>query len=155
MPSVEKTTFAWFSLTGSVACFLGPAGRQWSYTYWAISVQLLNDQDLDFYKQNSNKHDLEAIKTKLLQTLHDTKLPESKVYTDLIEQTLPESIYVEMSAQAQLPDCFVVQQQDNNNSGMIHDIVLVGDAAHTMMASYGQGKRQHEPEAKQKVTLPA
>ena len=134
-------TYSFFA--GPTACFMGPASRSDNWTYWAISV--LAEQALQFGTTSSL---CESWKQHLLQLLDPninssssssssstenqqaTAAPaECQIYHDLIAATPATAIFRQESTQATIPDQFVL---DDGH------LVLVGDAAHAINASFGQ-----------------
>jgi len=145
-----NTTYCYFPPQSGIACFAGPAGK--GYTYWAVSMmtttadsvvkepaQVENgrqDQEIPSYFGWDISVQLEstqeAIKERLLDLL-TSKLntpPEWDFIVPLITKTDASSLRMIRSEEVPI----------NDNSLVSTDgcVVLVGDAAHAMSASYGQ-----------------
>ena len=126
-------TYSFFSPDGSVACFAGPAGE--GYTYWAISVADTDNGECDLMElvkcKSSAQQKKESIKLALLDKLRGLKEPLVDFAVEKIENTPPDFVYVQHSEEAEaIGPCLV--STDGN-------VVLVGDAGHSMSPSYGQG----------------
>jgi 2-polyprenyl-6-methoxyphenol hydroxylase-like FAD-dependent oxidoreductase len=127
--SVPGTAYSYFSPDGSLACFAAPAGD--GQSYWAVT---LSDQ-MDA-SGSVTRYFVEAItattamKDLILSKLRSLNAPECQFAVELIEATDQEDMYVQRSEQfLRIGPTFV----SNDNK-----VVLVGDAAHAMMSSYGQ-----------------
>lgn len=126
-------TYSFFSPDGGVACFAGPAGK--GYTYWAISVADTDDGECDLMElvkcQHSAQQKKESIKSALLDKLRGLDEPLVDFAVEKIEETHPDFVYVQHSEEAEeIGPCLT--STDGN-------VVLVGDAGHSMSPSYGQG----------------
>lgn len=126
-------TYSFFSPDGGVACFAGPAGE--GYTYWAISLADTDDGEckvIDLVKCKKSAQKMKAsIKSALLDKLRGLKEPLVDFAVEKIEDTHPDFVYVQHSEEAEeIGPCLV--STDGN-------VVLVGDAGHSMSPSYGQG----------------
>lgn len=115
----SSSTYSVITPTGT-ACFFGPAGPD-GWTYWAISLPT-QDDEASYFKLSP-----EDLKSKLLTQLEAMTAPERQTFVDLVQETAAETIFLQESDQADLPETF---SQGN--------VVLVGDAAHAMSSSYGQ-----------------
>lgn len=136
---MSNHTYSFFSPDGGVACFAGPAGE--GYTYWAISVadNTENDDDavseecdvMELVKCKKSAHQKKVlIKDALLDKVRGLNEPLANFAVEKIESTHPEYIYVQHSEEAEeIGPCLV--SSDGN-------VVLVGDAGHSMAPSYGQ-----------------
>ena len=136
---MSNHTYSFFSPDGGVACFAGPAGE--GYTYWAISVadHTANGDDavsaeckiMELVKcKKSAQHKKESIKDALLDKVRGLNEPLAIFAIEKIESTHPEYIYIQHSEEAEeIGPCLV--SSDGN-------VVLVGDAGHSMAPSYGQ-----------------
>jgi 2-polyprenyl-6-methoxyphenol hydroxylase-like FAD-dependent oxidoreductase len=118
----------YFAPDGAVACFAGPAGE--GFTYWAISIadsKTDNGEPVRFL-QPSDELDLELVQRKVLERLKSLQVPECQVAIDLVQITKAERIYVRRSEEnKEIVSCLFAS-----------NVVLVGDAAHAMSATYGQ-----------------
>jgi 2-polyprenyl-6-methoxyphenol hydroxylase-like FAD-dependent oxidoreductase len=145
----NNTTYCYFPPQSGIACFAGPAGK--GYTYWAVSmttttadsivrepaqVESGQDQEIPSYFGWDNNIQMEsaqeAIKERLLDLL-TSKLntpPEWDFIVPLITRTDASSLRMIRSEEVPINDCSLV-----STDGCV---VLVGDAAHAMSASYGQ-----------------
>ena len=126
-------TYSFFSPDGGVACFAGPAGE--GYTYWAISVADTDNDECDLMElvkcKQSAQQKKESIKSALLEKLRGLDEPLVDFAVEKIEDTHPDFVYVQHSEEAEeIWPCLV--STDGN-------VVLVGDAGHSMSPSYGQG----------------
>lgn len=127
--SVPGTAYSYFSPDGSLACFAAPAGD--GQTYWAVTISDQRDESGSvtryFVEATTGST---AVKNLILSKLRSLDAPECQFAVELIEATDQEAMYVRRSEQfMHLGPAFV--SQDNK-------VVLVGDAAHAMMSSYGQ-----------------
>lgn len=113
LPECHKTAYSLF-LQNGIALFCGPASPQ-DWTYWAISLPL------------QDKENRVSTKAQLLQELQPHG--QTRVFTELIQATDESRIFIQTSSSASLPQQLAF---DSAN------VVLVGDAAHAMSASYGQ-----------------
>ena len=134
-------THAAFAPDGSVAIFAGPAGD--GATYWAISVadSVTSDEEgantatfIDDLPTNEadGKLSKESLKQKLLTKLNGLDSTDyiQSVIT-LIDETDAEDIFCQKSEEAKELGNHPLHSKDGR-------IVLAGDAAHAMSASYGQ-----------------
>lgn len=134
-------THAAFAPDGSVAIFAGPAGD--GATYWAISVadSVVGDGEgantatfIDDLPTNEadGKVSKESLKEKLLTKLNGLDSTDyiQSVIT-LIDETDAEDIFCQKSEEAKELGNHPLHSKDGR-------IVLAGDAAHAMSASYGQ-----------------
>ena len=134
-------THASFAPDGSVAIFAGPAGD--GATYWAISVadSVTSDGEgdntstfIDDLPTNEadGKLSRESLKQKLLNKLNGLDSTDyiQSVIT-LIDETDAEDIFCQKSEEAKELGNHPLHSKDGR-------IVLAGDAAHAMSASYGQ-----------------
>jgi 2-polyprenyl-6-methoxyphenol hydroxylase-like FAD-dependent oxidoreductase len=134
-------THAAFAPDGSVAIFAGPAGD--GATYWAISVAdsvtgdgegattatFIDDLPIN---EADGKLSKESLKQKLLTKLNEldsTDYIQSVIA--LIDETDAEDIFCHKSEEAKELGNHPLHSKDGR-------IVLAGDAAHAMSASYGQ-----------------
>lgn len=129
-------THAAFAPDGSVAVFAGPAGE--GLTYWAISVaDTVNEGDavtfIDGIPTGSDgKLAKDSLKEKLLTKLNSLDSdPYIKTVIDLINETSAENIFCHKSEEAKELGNHPLHSADGR-------VVLAGDAAHAMSASYGQ-----------------
>ena len=123
-------TYAWFAQDGGVGCFAGPAGS--GYTYWAISIADSIDETTckaTPFPEGVDQNDFHSIKSALLNKLKSLNSTDCQFIINLVEDTTPETIYASRSVEAL--DIGPHLQKDDT-------IVLVGDSAHAMPASYGQ-----------------
>ena len=129
-------THAAFAPDGSVAVFAGPAGDE--STYWAISVAdtpAINEGEdavtfLDGLPLGSDGKT--ALKEKLLAKLNSLDSdPYITTVIDLINETSADKIFCQKSEEAKELGKHPLHSADGR-------IVLAGDAAHAMSASYGQ-----------------
>jgi len=135
----EGATFAQFS--PQLAGFAGPAGK--GYTYWAISVADDAESGSKFLSSLVNNNDISdddddnykiASKKLLLEKLVASSASDGvdrKWIISLVERTDSSTILINRSLEAPVKE---------NDSFVSKDgrVVLVGDAAHVMSASYGQ-----------------
>jgi len=137
----EGATFAQFS--PQLAGFAGPAGK--GYTYWAISVADDEESGSKFLSSvnNNNSNDTSddddddykvASKKLLLEKLEASSSSDGvdrRWIISLVERTDSRQMLINRSLEAPVKekDSFV------SKDGCV---VLVGDAAHVMSASYGQ-----------------
>jgi len=126
-------THAAFAPDGSVAVFAGPAGE--GSTYWAISVaDSVTDGDAVTFTDGlpAGSDEKMALKEKLLAKLNSL---DSDAYIttviDLITETSAENIFCQKSEEAKELGTHPLHSADGR-------VVLAGDAAHAMSASYGQ-----------------
>jgi len=130
-------THAAFAPDGSVAVFAGPAGE--GVTYWAISVaDSVNEEGNAVSFINGiptgpdGKLAKESVKEKLLTKLNALDSdPYIKTVIDLINETSAENIFCHKSEEAKELGNHPLHSADGR-------VVLAGDAAHAMSASYGQ-----------------
>lgn len=145
----NNTTYCYFPPHSGIACFAGPAGK--GYTYWAVSLMMTTadsivqkpaqeisgeDQETESYFgwdiHIQHESSQVAIKERLLELL-TSKLnipPEWDFIVPLITQTDASSLRMIRSEEVPINDHSLV-----STDGCV---VLVGDAAHAMSASYGQ-----------------
>lgn len=125
---VQGCTCVFFPPDSTVACFAGPAGD--GYTYWAFSVAdaSVDDGVAERFILDEETNDLELIQRKVLERLKSLNIPECQFVIDLVEATKSERIYVSRSEET----------NEIGSSLYSSKIVLVGDAALAMSASYGQ-----------------
>lgn len=118
-------TKASFAPDGSVACFAGPAGE--GYTYWGISFadSKLSDGTTSRFV-DSDEEDLSLVKEKILQALSSNK--SFAFATELIAATDAADFYIRRSEESVAIGPSLTRDT----------VVLVGDSAHAMAASYGQ-----------------
>jgi 2-polyprenyl-6-methoxyphenol hydroxylase-like FAD-dependent oxidoreductase len=121
-----ETTYSYFSPCFSTACFCGPAGK--GFTYWAISIG--DDGDGNQFIQSSEQDDTQTAKKRLLAKLTDVLPDGCQFFIDLIKQTEDETILVRRSEETCIENMSLMSKDGR--------VVLVGDAAHAMSASYGQ-----------------
>jgi 2-polyprenyl-6-methoxyphenol hydroxylase-like FAD-dependent oxidoreductase len=114
----DGITYSYFH--GNLACFAGPAGDD--YSYWAISM--LSSQE-NYVDEGTS---LDVVKERLLTLLATVQAPEFIV--DLIRATASQHIFVRRSQESK----HVKQLYSPNDN-----VVFVGDAAHAVCPSYGQG----------------
>eukprot|EP00563_Minutocellus_polymorphus_P008877 CAMPEP_0181021756 /NCGR_PEP_ID=MMETSP1070-20121207/1149_1 /TAXON_ID=265543 /ORGANISM="Minutocellus polymorphus, Strain NH13" /LENGTH=436 /DNA_ID=CAMNT_0023098649 /DNA_START=187 /DNA_END=1497 /DNA_ORIENTATION=- len=136
---MSNHTYSFFSPDGGVACFAGPAGE--GYTYWAISVadsassgdetESVKCEVVELVKcKKSAQQKKELIKQALLDKLRGLNEPLADFAVEKIEDTHPDYMYIQHSEEAEeIGPCLV--SADGN-------VVLVGDAGHSMAPSYGQ-----------------
>jgi salicylate hydroxylase len=125
-------TYAAFAPDGSIAVFAGPAGER--STYWAISVADSNETSFidDIPVGEDGKVQKESLKEKLLTKLNELNSdPYVKSVIELIEATEADIVYYQKSEEAKELGTHPLHSSDGH-------IVLAGDAAHAMSASYGQ-----------------
>ena len=129
-------THAAFAPDGSVAVFAGPAGED--STYWAISVadSISDETTVTFTDGLPMGSDgtivKEELKEKLLTKLNSLDSdPYIQTVIDLIKGTSADKIYCQKSEEAKELGNHPLHSSDGR-------IVLAGDAAHAMSASYGQ-----------------
>lgn len=128
-------THAAFAPDGSVAVFAGPAGDE--STYWAISVaDTVNNEGEDAVTfidgVPSGSDGKTALKEKLLAKLNSLDSdPYITTVIDLINETSTDKIFCQKSEEAKELGTHPLHSADGR-------IVLAGDAAHAMSASYGQ-----------------
>jgi len=128
----EGATFAQFS--PQLAGFAGPAGK--GYTYWAISVADDEESGSKFLSSvNDNDDDYQdASKKLLLEKLEASSSSDGvdrKWIISLVERTDSNAILINRSLEAPVKETDSFVSKDTR-------VVLVGDAAHAMSASYGQ-----------------
>mmetsp|Transcript_20939 Transcript_20939/g.34590 ORF Transcript_20939/g.34590 Transcript_20939/m.34590 type:complete len:406 (+) Transcript_20939:294-1511(+) len=119
-------TKASFAPDGSVACFAGPAGE--GYTYWAISIadSVVAAEGGTTTRFVDGTEDLSIVKEKLLETLSTKKAFAFAI--ELITDTESDNFFVGRSEESLEIGPSLCQDK----------VVLIGDAAHAMAASYGQ-----------------
>lgn len=131
-------THAAFAPDGSVAVFAGPAGE--GLTYWAISVadsiKEGGEDAVTFIDGlptgGDGKLAKDSLKEKLLTKLNTLDSdPYIETVIDLINETSAEEIFCQKSEEAKELGNHPLHSADGR-------IVLAGDAAHAMSASYGQ-----------------
>ena len=129
-------THACFAPDGSVAVFAGPAGDE--TTYWAISVAdtTANNEGEDAVTfmdgLPSGSDGKTALKEKLLAKLNSLDSdPYITTVIDLINETSADKIFCQKSEEAKELGTHPLHSADGR-------VVLAGDAAHAMSASYGQ-----------------
>eukprot|EP00986_Skeletonema_menzelii_P004742 scaffold1658_cov160-Skeletonema_menzelii.AAC.2 len=126
-------THAAFAPDGSVAVFAGPAGHD--ATYWAISVaDSVNEGDSVTFIDGlpTGVEGKMALKEKLLAKLNSLDSdPYITTVIDLINETSAEKIFCQKSEEAKELGAHPLHSADGR-------VVLAGDAAHAMSASYGQ-----------------
>ena len=129
----EGHQYAWFAPDGGVGCFAGPAGP--GYTYWAISIADAVDTETGAASKFLSAIDPKdsnakgKVKTLVLEKLKSLDTNDCDLFIDLIEQSATERILTLRSEEAVKVGPSL--QRDGK-------IVLVGDSAHAMSASYGQ-----------------
>jgi 2-polyprenyl-6-methoxyphenol hydroxylase-like FAD-dependent oxidoreductase len=116
-------TKASFAPDGSVACFAGPAGE--GYTYWGISFKDSESGGKTTPFVNGTE-DPSFVKEKLLEALASNKA--FAFATELVNDTDCDDFFIRRSEES-----IQIGPSLTKNK-----VVLVGDAAHAMTASYGQ-----------------
>jgi len=127
----EGATFAQFS--PQLAGFAGPAGK--GHTYWAISVADDEESGSKFLSSVNDDDDYKAASKKLLleklEASSSSDGVDRKWIISLVERTDSNAILINRSLEAPVKDTDSFVSKDTR-------VVLVGDAAHAMSASYGQ-----------------
>jgi len=127
----EGATFAQFSPL--LAGFAGPAGK--GYTYWAISVADDEESGSKFLSSVNDDDDYKAASKKLLleklEASSSSDGVDRKWIISLVERTDSNAILINRSLEAPVKEADSFVSKDTR-------VVLVGDAAHAMSASYGQ-----------------
>lgn len=148
----NNTTYCYFPPHSGIACFAGPAGS--GYSYWAVSqVDTASNKEAEERTSSSSSsssreedettlhlgwgakkshQSLVAMKQNLLDTLTNLNSPpEWDFMVSIIQKTDASSILKIRSEEVPIVGNYSLVSTDGY-------VVLVGDAAHAMSASYGQ-----------------